>query len=905
MLPAAFRRLRRFLLREAWEQERGREIEAHLEFETAENIARGMPPIEARAAAQRKFGNVTLVREEIFYMNSLGLVETLWKDLRHAARLLRLNPGFAAAAVLSLSLGIGANTALFQLIDAVRLRTLPVQCPQELVQVKIDQPHGRSGNFYTRYPDLTFPQWEQIRDRQQAFSTMFAWAPQGFNLARGGEVRRAEGLWVSGNFFAVLGVEPLVGRLHAAADDRQGCGTSSGAVISYAFWQREFGGAADVLGRTLTLEGQPFQVIGVTPAAFYGVEVGRKFDVAVPLCAEPLLNGEESVLDRRDGWWLSAMGRLKSGWTLQSAGAQLRAISPAVFQNTLPPKYNAEDAKHYLGFQLGAFPGDTGVSDLRYHYEDPLWLLLGLAGLVLLIACANLANLLLARAATREREMGVRLVVGASRARLVRQMLAESLLLAAIGAVVGAWLARSLSRFLVVYLSTPHDPLFVDLATDWRVLGFTAGLAVLTCLLFGLTPALRATGIAPAEALKGGARGATPGRERLGLRRVLVATQVALTLVLLVGALLFSRSLRNLLTQDPGFRSDGILVAYVDTTPLKPPRDRRVEYKRQLLERVRAIPGVRSAAEAMIVPISGNGWNRTIETKQPVPKDKTASQCDRVGPGFFHTLGTPLLAGRDFDERDVAGAPLVAIVNQSFAQIYLGGGNPVGKSFRFVVETGKPEPFYEVVGLVKDMKHQEMREEFGPVAYFPMGQDQEPGLDDSIVIRSTLPMASLLSGVKAAFNEASPQIQIRFRVLHTMIEESLLRERLMATLSGFFGLLAGMLASVGLFGVLSYLVAQRRNEIGIRMALGAGRGRIVGMIAREAAVLLGAGLAAGTLVSLGTMRLAVPLLFGLRHDDALTLLTAVAILFATTAAATYLPAWRAARLDPTEALRME
>ncbi|HKM90791.1 MAG TPA: ABC transporter permease [Candidatus Acidoferrales bacterium] len=905
MLPESFRRLRRFLRRESWEAERASEIDAHIEIETEENRARGMSPREARDAARRKFGNVTIVREEIYHMNSLGILETLWQDLRHAARLLRLNPGFATAAILSLALGIGANTALFQLLNAVRLRTLPVKNPQELAHVMIDHRNGASGDFTTRYPELTFPVWERIRERQQGFSGIFAWAPTRFNLARGGEMRNAEGLWVSGEIFNVLGIEPLMGRLFTPADDHRGCGTSSGAVISYPFWQREFAGDPDVLGRTVSLEGQTFSVIGVTPAAFFGVEVGHNFDVAVPLCAEPLLSGEDSVLERRDGWWLSLIGRLKPGWTLAQATAQLHSISAEVFRDTLPDRFNSSDAKHYLGYQLAAFPGDTGISELRREFENPLWLLLGLAGLVLLIACANLANLILARSSAREREMGVRLVVGATRARLVRQLLAESLLLAVIGAAAGAWLAQNLSRFLVAFLSTPDNPLFVDLATDWRVLGFTAGLAVLTCLLFGLTPALRATQIAPGEALKSGARGSTAGRGRFGLRRMLVSLQVALTLVLLVGALLFSRSLRNLVTVDPGFRQEGILSAYVDFSALKIPRDRRVEYIRQLLERLRAIPGVESAAEAAIVPLSGSGMNRTVESKMPLGKRRVTTQLNRVSPGFFQTLETPLLAGRDFNKQDAAGTPRVAIVNQTFARSFLGENNPVGKSFQFKVENAKSEPVYEVVGLVEDTKYGELREEATPIAYFPVAQNDAPEQDDSFLIRSTLPLGSVLVSVKRALGEASPEIRVSFQVLHTMIQESLLRERLIATLSGFFALLAGILATIGLYGVISYMVSQRRSEIGIRMALGADRGRIVGMIAREVAVLLGTGLMAGMLITLGATRAVGELLFGLRPDDPPTLLMAVALLTAVSIAATYLPARRAARLDPTEALRAE
>ena len=905
MLPGILRRLRRWVLREDWEEERGREIEAHLEMETEENIARGMPPAEARDAARRKFGNVTLVREEIFYMNSLGILETLWQDIRYAARLVRRDPGFATAAILSLALGIGANTALFQLLNTVRLRTLPVKNPQELAHVMIDHRDGATGSFMSRYPELTFPAWELIRDRQQGFSWITAWAPHRMNTAPRGEVRNIEGLFVSGEFFDVLGTQPFAGRLFSREDDRRGCGASSGTVVSYAFWQRELGGAADVLSRSVTLEGQSFQVIGVTPANFFGVEIGRNFDVAVPLCAEPLLLGEDSLIDKRDGWWLTLLGRLKPGWTLAQADAQLRTISPEIFKVTLPARFDTDDAKHYLGYKLGAFEAGTGISELRREYEHPLWMLLALAGLVLLIACANLANLMLARATSREREMGVRLVVGASRARLVRQMLAESLLIAAIGAAAGAWLASGFSRFLVAFLSTPKNPLFMDLGADWRVFGFAAALAVLTCLLFGLTPAMRATGFSPGDALRGGGRNSTAGRERFGLRRALVSTQVALTLVLLVGALLFSRSLRNLVAVDAGFRQEGILIAEFDTTPLKIPPAERIAYRQRLLERVRAVPGVTSAAETMIVPISGSGWNRTVDSKLPVAKGHTVAQLNRVGPGFFRTLQTPLLAGRDFVERDSAGSPKVAIVNQTFARTFLGDDNPVGKTFQFKVETGAPEPVYEVVGMVRDTKYSDLREDYPLIAYFPVAQDNKPSLDSTFVIRSGLPLASLRSAVAAAFREASPDIQISFQVMDTMVQESLLRERLMATLSGFFGLLAGVLATIGLYGVISYMVAQRRGEIGIRMALGANRGKIIAMIIREAATLLGAGLVAGTVITLLTVRAVGSMLFGLQPDDPPTLLMAAGILAAVGAAASYFPAVRAAKLDPTEALRAE
>src|SRR5690242_10060408 len=573
----------------------------------------------------------------------------IWHDLRYGVRLLFKNPGFALVATLSLALGIGANTAIFQLLDAVRLRTLPVKNPQELAEVKIADRSWASGGFSSRHPEITNPQWELIRNQQQAFSGIFAWAGDSFNLARGGQARHAQGLWVSGDAFNVLGVPPVLGRVFTAADDRRGCG-SPGAVISYAFWQREFGGQATALGSKLSLDGHPFEVIGVTPAAFFGMEVGRSYDVALPICSEPVIKGESTRPEHRHDWWLAITGRLKPGWTVARASAQLRTISRSVFEATVPPIYNPDGVKHYLDYKLGAFPGSTGLSSLREDYEKPLWLLLSIAGLVLLIACANLANLMLARASVREREIAVRLAIGASRLRLIRQLLSESLLLAAIGAGLGVLLAAELSRFLVLFLSTQDNPLFVDLATDWRILAFTIGLAVLTCVLFGLAPAVRATRTAPADALKSTSRSTTSGREGFGLRRMLVASQIALSLTLLVGALLFVRSLRNLITMNAGFRQDGILVAQMDLRRLNLPKERREPLKRELIEHIRAIPGVDAAAGTNIIPVSGEYWNDSIFIDGAAKKQRNISMFSRITPGYFKTLGTPLLAGRAFDE---------------------------------------------------------------------------------------------------------------------------------------------------------------------------------------------------------------------------------------------------------------
>ena len=481
----------------------------------------------------------------------------VWQDLRFGARQLRLNPGFTAVAVLSLALGIGANTAIFQLVNAVRLRALPVQRPEELAYVDFAKGSMRSGWFSTRSARFTYTQWEQIRDQQQAFSGIFAWSATRFNLAAGGEARYAEGLFVSGGFFHVLGVQPILGRAFTAEDDRLGCGNPA-AVISYAFWQRELAGNPDALGRTVTLDGRPFPIIGVTGPGFFGVEVGHRYDVAVPLCADPLFFEDgKGRIPGRTAWWLSLMGRLKPAWTVERARAQLQALSPGIMQATLPPEYRPDDAKRYLADKLDVTPGATGVSGLRREYESPLWLLLATTGLVLLIACANLANLLLARASVREREIAVRQAIGASRARLVAQLLVESLLLALAGTALGALAAQALSRGLVAFLSSPNDPVFVGLGFDFRVLAFTAAVAAGTCLLFGLLPALRATRVAPASAMRAGGRGLTAGRERFTLRRALVVAQVSLSLVLLVGALLFVRSLQKLLAVDAGFRPAG------------------------------------------------------------------------------------------------------------------------------------------------------------------------------------------------------------------------------------------------------------------------------------------------------------------------------------------------------------
>ncbi len=828
---------------------------------------------------------------------------SLWRDLRHALRFLRLSPGFTLVAVLTLALGIGANTAIFQLIDSIRLRTIPVKNPQELGTIRIADRHWGSGQFSSQYSQLTFAMWEQIRKRQEGFAEIAVWSDERFNLATGGEVRRAKGIRVSGDFFHVLGVQPILGRLLGPEDDQPGC-SLSGANISYAFWQRNFAGDPSVVGRRLTLDGNSFEVIGVTPPGFNGISIGDTYDVAVPICVEPILSPRNNRLTKRHAWWLATIGRLKPGWAIARANAQILAVTPAILQETIPPVYDAERVKKYLEYKLGAFSASTGFSELRQDSETSLWLLLGISGLVLLIACANLANLMLARTSARERQITIRRALGATRWRMVRELLSESLLLAAAGSICGLFLAFAISRMLVAFISTQQNQVFLDLGMDWRVLAFTTALAALTTVSFGLAPALRATRAEPATLLQSGSRGSTGGRERFSLRRILIVSQVGLSVVLLMGALLFVRSLRNLTTLNVGFQQTGILITSVDFERLQIPEERYTEYKRDLVKRVQAVPGVESAAHAMLVPFGGSTWNDGV-LLEGSDQDAGDAWLNYLGPGYFKTVGTPLLAGRDFDDRDTATSVKVAIVNQSFARHILKGSDPLGKRFRIHEAPGKPRPLYEIVGVTADNKFQDMHEEFLPFMYFPAPQQEKPSPDDQILIRSSLPLTSLIASMKETIADVNPGIDLDFKVFKTRIHDSLLQDQLMATLSGFFGFLAALLAAIGLYGVMSYMVIQRTKEIGIRMAIGAKRADVLRMILREGAVLTVTGLVVGTGLALGAAQAAKSLLFGLKPRDPLTLVMAVVTLSAVAALASFLPAYRASKLDPLTALRYE
>src|SRR5213083_250721 len=836
-------------------------------------------------------------------MNTISFLDTIGQDLRYGMRILRKNPTFALVAILALALGTGANAAIFQLVNALRLRSLPVEKPNELVSIGIDQhAKGRVGRAYPGRSIFTEPLWQEIRSQQQAFSSLLAWGNGIWDLSGGGEAVPAFGFYVSGRFFDALGVHAHLGRLLTELDDQKGCG-SPGVVLSHGFWQARLGGHAGVFGQTIMLNRRPFQVIGVTPPGFFGVEVGRTFDVALPLCAKALLRGDQAGTGRRAVWWLDIMGRLKPGWTVERAQAQVAAISPGVFQATVSPTYTADWAKNYTSSTLTASPAGTGVSNLRSRYATQLWAVLGAPGLVLLLTCLNLANLMLARSTARGREVAVRLAIGASRRRVVRQMLSESVLLAGLGAAGGLLLARWMSQTLVTFLNVRGGGIFVDLTPDWRVFAFMATVTVCTCVLFGLSPALKATRRDLANAMQPGGRSSTEGHEALALRRGLVVVQVALSLVLVVGALLFGRTLKNLGAVDLG------------RTAVRP--EARTQTLAAIVTRLHQVPGVRHTAEALIVPLSGSDWNGRIVTGGAVQDGDV--HFNEVGGNYFRVMGTPLLAGRTFDGRDRPDAAKSAIVNETFARRYFQNADPIGKTFQMELPPGSPQPTYHIVGLVRDAKFLQVREErtsavyrfsanepsamFLPMAYVAASQDSTPTPDFRIVLRSDVPAASLTRVLTRAITEVAPAAAVSYDAVTSYIDRLLVTERLMAWLSGFFGVLAMLIAAIGLYGVMSYLVTRRRIEIGVRMALGAAPRTIIRMMFAECGVLLASGIAVGAALAGVTLRYAAALLYGLTPLDASSFALAIGGLGLASVFATWLPVRRASRLAPTVALR--
>ena len=891
----------RFFSRSRRDADAAREIASYIRIETDDNIARGMSPQAAHDAAARKFGNATRVSEDIYWMNTIRPLDTMWQDLKYASRLLKRDKGFAAAAILSLALGIGANTAIFQLVDTVRLRSLPVDAPEQLVNVYFPRGTSRSGNFTGRWPALTSALFDSVRGNHKVFDGVFAWSASQLNTAPGGEAQYVEGLWASGDLFTVLRVKPVIGRTILPEDDRKGCAPI--AVISNAYWHRAFAASPSVLERTVRLEGTQFTIVGVTEPSFFGLDVGRQFDVAVPLCADPLLmNGRDRAAAKRN-WWLAVMGRLAPGRTVKQANDHLIAISPAIMADTAPEDYTPEAVKKHLAAKLNAMALSGGVSDLRDEFGEPLVVLLAATGLVLLIACANLANLLLARATAREREIAVRLAMGASRGRIVRQLLVESVMLAAIGTALGVLVARALSTMLVAQLAAGMGDLFVDLSWNLQVLGFTAGVSLLACLLFGLAPALKATALAPAVALKSGGRGIAGGRERFGLRRALVVGQVALSLVLLIGALLFSRTLYNILAIDAGFDQNIVAVDLSHRSLMTDDRVRGLAIREQVQEKIAALPGVSGVVLADNTPLSGGFWNELVFVDGA--SEKTLANFTTVSGNYFATLGIPILEGRTFGPVDTFQSPPVAVVNEVFVKKLFPNQDPLGRLLWVEVGPGQPIEKVEIVGVARNTKYQDIKDDFEPMVHVAMSQTTRFRDSTRLLVKPRGTLDGLMPAITRRVAEVDPAITIELSVVSQTVSKGLVRERLMASLSGAFGALAGLLAAVGLYGVLSYTVTRRSNEIGIRLAMGASRRAVLRMVIVEAGWLVGTGLVIGTALGLGAANAARTLLFGLRPTDPVTIASAIVMLAAIGLIASYLPARRASRVDPMNVLRQD
>jgi putative ABC transport system permease protein len=830
-----------------------------------------------------------VARPNPYPTRGLTMSKLLTTDWRDAWRSLCATPLVTILAVLSLALGIGASTAMFSILNSLLLKSLPVSEPQRLVLL--------DGDSWTN------PIWEEIRAHEREIAGgAFAWSTERFDLSSSGETDAVDGIYASGAMFDVLGVPAVRGRMFTTADDVRGGGPDGAvAVISYGLWQRRFSAAPDTIGRQLSIDRVPFTIVGIAPRGFFGPDVGRSADIIVPLTTEALVHGKESSLDGRASWWLNIMLRLQPGQTAAEATDRIRALQPQIRRATLPPQYRAEDQPNYLREPFTLVPAASGRSTLRSRYEQPLTAMMFAVALVLLIACANIANLLMARATARRHELGIRLALGASRPRLARQLLAESLMLALAGAAVGLVFAQWGSRTLVAQLTTGANAVYLNLSLDWRVLGFTIGAAIGTAVLFGVAPALAVSRVAPNEALKEQGRGVA-GDGRISFRQALVVLQVALSLMLVVTASLFTSTLYAISTRDIGFDRERVLIAAV--TVRRAP-DERVDTFERLREAAAGVPGVASAAASFTTPTGRAGWN----TRIVVPPGSTLGPRERmswmnaVSADWFRTYGIHLSAGRDFRRSDGAGAPLVAIVNRSFARRFVQGASPVGQRVSEQGPGGHANT-YEIIGIVEDAVYRSLRAQMEPTMYLPLGQWDRPAANIAIGIRSEgAPPLGLTRSVAAAMQRVQPDSALTFYSLADQVRASLTQERILAGLSSFFGGLALLLSSLGLYGVTSHFVNRRRTEIGIRMALGADAGQVVRMVLMRIGALVVLGIALGTAASLWASRFVASLLYGFKPWDPLPFAAAALMLILVAAAAGWLPARRASRINPTILLR--
>jgi len=824
-------------------------------------------------------------------------------DLRFAARSFRRAPVFTAVAILSLALGIGANTAIFTLIDQLILRLLPIQDPSRIVLLAGMGRHyggnnGRNALSYLMYQDL--------RDRNQVFSGMMCRYRLSPTVTIGAHTEVIGGELASGNYFPLLGLRPSLGRLFTAADDLR-AGEHPYAVLSYAFWQARFAGDNQVLGQTIRVNDYPVTIVGVAQPGFDGLEPGLPAQIFVPITMSAAVRpGFTSMYDRRQRW-VNVYGRLKPRVTEQQAMAGLQPLFHQVIGMEVrePAFRNATsfDKEQFLRMWLNVMPGSQGNTNLRRQYQTPLLVLMAVVGLVLLIACANLAGLLTARAAARQKEIAIRLAIGSSRSRMVGQLLTESVLLSVAGGAAGIGLAVPMVKGLLAFLPATLTGYNIQSSPDLRMLGFTFGLALLTGIAFGLVPALQSTKPDIAPTLKDQAGNVT---NAAGFRKTLVAAQVAASLLLLIGAGLFIRSLANLRSIDPGFQTARLIQFNVAPRSLGYTEVRTRAFFKSLQQRLETMPGVRAAGLSQMTALTGNEWDNsvTIEGYQPKRGEDIDPHRNDVTPGYFDALGMRLLAGRDFAAKDDFGAPRVAIVNAAFAKRYFANGAAVGHRIGFGSDPGTPTNV-EIVGVVNDARYESLRDEIPLEVYTCSAQNIPNGM--TAYVRTIHDPESAFSAIRAAVHELDANLPIlSLKTLDRQIDESLITERLIATLSSVFGALATALAILGLYGVMTYMVTRRSREIGIRMALGAGRSSVLWLVMKEVFTLVIAGILLGLPAAYGLTRLIRSQLYGIApSDDPLAMALASLLLAAVALVAGYVPARRAASYDPLRVLRYE
>jgi putative ABC transport system permease protein len=869
------------------EHELDAELREFLESSIEQKMRTGMSRAAAVRAARLELGSAETVKDRVRDVGWESVVESVWRDVRDAIRSLRKSPGFTSVAVLSLALGIGANAAIFTLINAVMLRTLPVKAPDRLVQItrllSSGPEQGRPGF-------VPYPLFELFRDHVTSISGAFAQGTSDQAIAIDDEDEFVTVDLVSGAYSTVLGIEPAIGRLLEPGDDVLSP-ASPAAVISDRYWQRRFGRSPSAIGKTFTVRDRTFTIVGVTPPSFEGARPGRVPDLMLPL----VMMMSDSQRTSTGFNWLNVLARLKPGATVEQANAETQVLFDA-FLLSEAARATEKERAGILRQRAAAFSAPDGFNPIRDNIAQPLLIVMGIVALILLLACVNLSGLLLARAAARQREISIRLAIGAGRGRLLRQFLTESVVLASIGGALGLSLAVwSSASLFALFLGGREVTLSV--APDLRVLAFTSVVSLLACCVAGLLPALHAVRVNMNPALK---EVRAHGHGRLG--KTLVVAQLAISMILIVGATLFVGTLVKLYAVDRGFDSDGVLVVNVRTSrPYPAPRAKAVQDA--LLERLRAVPGVRSASAAQALPVGGSLWDRRVQVEgyRFRPDESEAVGFNVIAPDYFRTLGTPLLAGREFDTRDAATSPKAAIVNEHFARYFFGEGSALGRRVTSV------NVAYEIVGVVRDAKYQDLRDGIINTMYIPwMQRDGDQPSNYSYLARLDGNPMRLVPGLDRVVRDADPALRVRTaRTYASIVDQSIGTERIMATFGGFFGVLALLVAALGMFGVLAFQVARRTNELGVRMALGASRRTVMGLVLRDVFIMIAAGVSIGGAGALLLTGLVHTLLFGLGPSDPLVFAVAASILASAAILAGWLPALRASRVDPLVALRHE